>query len=62
LLRKAISRMREVMVSREYVVVSKMSGLAHQVMVVPVRSPSSIGRTCSSGPSGTPREKVWRHR
>ena len=54
--------MREVMVSREYVVVSKMSGLAHQVMVVPVRSPSSIGRTCSSGPSGTPREKVWRHR
>ena len=30
--------------------------------VVPVRSPGSIGRTCSSSPSGTPRVKDCRHR
>ncbi len=31
------------------------------MIVVPVRSPGSIARTFSSGPSGTPTEKVWRH-
>ena len=32
------------------------------MIVVPVLSPSSISRTCSRSPSGTPTEKVWRHR
>ncbi len=39
-----------------------MSCEAQKVIVVPVRSPGSIGRTCSRSPSGTPRLKVWRHR
>ena len=30
--------------------------------VVPVSSPGSISRTCSSGPSGTPMLNDWRHR
>ena len=52
LLRKAYSRIRLVRVSRLYVVVSKISSEAHQVTVVPVPSPSSSGRTCSSGAVG----------
>jgi len=46
-----------VIVSREYSVVSKMSGLAQNVIVVPV---SSVSSSCSRGPSGSPRLKVCR--
>ena len=42
--------------------VSKISSEAHQVTVVPVPSPSSRGRTCSSGASGSPSWKLCRQR
>ena len=51
LFRNAISRIREAMVSYEKSVLSKMSSLAQNVVVVPV---SSVASCRWSGPVGTP--------
>ena len=51
-MRKAISRNRLVIVSREYVVVSKMSALAQKVIVVPVSSRGSSSSRLLEGPVG----------
>ena len=56
LLRKAISRKREAIVSKEWSTVSKIVSEGHHVIVVPV---SSVASCRSSGPSGTPNVKDW---
>ena len=55
-MRKAISRKRLVIVSKLNSVVSKISSLGQNRVVVPV---SSVASCLSSSPSGTPKAKAW---